>query len=53
MKKSHMNPYRLGNRHTGSWKGIKVELDELTQFIPKNADEKLTELLFIAKKTFH
>ena len=42
----------IGKWHTNSWKGIKVEWDELTQHTSKDAAEKLTELFFIARKSF-
>lgn len=43
----------IGKWHTNPWKGIKVDWDELVQFTPKKAAEKLTELFFIARKSFH
>lgn len=42
----------LGKWHTYHWKGIKVEWDELEQFKPKDAAEKITDLFTIAKKNF-
>ncbi|MCH9042461.1 MAG: hypothetical protein IIB80_09950 [Thaumarchaeota archaeon] len=42
----------IGTWHTNGWNGIKVEWDELVQFTPKNAAEKITELFSIAKKSF-
>ena len=43
----------IGMWHTDGWKGIKVEWDELVQLTSKDAAEKLTELFFIARKSFH
>lgn len=43
----------IGMWHTDGWKGIKVEWDGLVQLTSKDAAEKLTELFFIARKSFH
>ena len=43
----------IGIWHTDGWKGIKVEWNELVQLTSKDAAEKLTELFFIARKSFH
>jgi len=43
----------IGMWHRDRWKGIKVEWYDLVQFTPKDAAEKLTELFFIARKSFH
>jgi len=42
----------IGKLHTNMWNGIKVEWDELIQFTPKEAAEKLSELFLIVKKSF-
>ncbi len=42
----------IGKWHTNGWNGIKVEWNELVQFTPKDAAEKITELFSIAKKSF-
>ena len=42
----------IGTWHTNRWNGIKVEWDELVQFTPKNAAEKITELFLIARNSF-
>lgn len=47
------NALPIGIWHTNEWKGIKVEWDELAQLTPKDAAEKLTELFFIVRKSFH
>lgn len=43
----------IGKWHTYQWKGIKVEWSELIQFTSIDATKKLTELFFIARKSFH
>jgi len=47
------NSLSIGKWHTTQWNGIKVEWDELMQFTPKESAEKLCELFFIARKSFH
>lgn len=43
----------IGAWHTDGWKGIKVEWSELVPLTSEDAVEKLTELFFIARKSFH
>lgn len=47
------NELPIGKWHTSGWNGIKVELDELTQYTFQDAAKKLSELFSIAKKNFN
>ena len=51
-EKVRENSLPIGKWHTSGWNGIKVEWDELTQFKPKDAAEKITTLFNISKKNF-
>ena len=46
------NSLPLGKWHTNQWTGIKVEWDELVQFMPKDAAAKINDLFNIANKNF-
>jgi len=52
-KKITENSLPIGKWHTTQWNGIKVEWNELMEFTSKDAAKKLTELFFIARKSFH
>jgi len=42
----------IGKWHNEGWDGIKVEWNELVQFSPKEAAEKITELFLVVKSHF-